>query len=379
MARIAISGTGFIGTGLALALASHPRLSVSAVLTRRPPSTVQHPYPDLLNNNIDHSLNHCDLLVECSGDVLHATTVIDAALRRNIPVITMNAEFHVTVGSAFVERGYLSEAEGDQPGCLAALDRRVRDMGFTPVVYGNIKGFLNHTPSPEDMQFWANKQGIRLEQVTAFTDGSKVQIEQAFVANGLGADILAPGLSGPHSTTLEATSLALAAEAESRGAQPISDYVLNPGGPAGVFIVARHHPGQQRFLEYLKLGPGPHYFLLQPFHLCHLEIARSIEAALAGAPPLLNNSRTPRVGVVAIAKKSLPCGHHIERALGSFEFRGEATSFADHHQWVPIGLLQHARLRTPVEAGQRLRWDQVELPPSLALTLFQQLLTETPR
>ena len=63
-------------------------------------------------------------------------------------------------------------------------------MGFHPVVYGNIKGFLNKNPKKEEMEYWSKRNGISLGMTTSFTDGTKVHIEQALVANGLGADIL---------------------------------------------------------------------------------------------------------------------------------------------------------------------------------------------
>ena len=374
MPRIAICGTGFIGTGLALALQQHHELTISHVFTRRPIDQVEHPAPACLTNDIETLLSDCDLLVECSGDVLLAADVIAAAHERQLPVVTMNSEFHVTVGSAFVDSGYLTEADGDQPGCLAALKEKITAMGFTPVVFGNIKGFLNQDPSPEDMAYWAEKQGISLPQVTAFTDGTKIQIEQALVANGLGATLLAPGMVGPESAELETAAFALARQAEASGAISVSDYVLNAGGPAGVFIVARHADDQQRFLKYLKLGEGPWYFLLQPFHLCHLEMVGTIQAVLEGRRPLLNNGRCPEVGVVAVAKQDLPAGTAVPRALGSFDFRGEAVAFAEHQNAVPIGLLQGAELIQPLRAGETVCWDQVRLPDSLALRIFRTLL-----
>jgi predicted homoserine dehydrogenase-like protein len=373
MKRIAVSGTGFIGRGLVMALEGHERLRVSGVLTRREPGAVDHPRKDLLRTDLSGLLDDCDLLVECSGDVLHSAEVILAAMKRGRPVVTMNSEFHVTVGSALLGEGYLTEGEGDQPGCLAALDRRVRSMGFQPVVYGNIKGFLNPTPTPEQMDYWGSRQGISLPQVTAFTDGSKVQIEQAFAANGLGADILADGLCGPKVDELEQGAFDLARQAEAAGDRPVSDYVLKAGGPPGVFIAARHQQAQSPYLEYLKLGSGPHYLLLQPFHLCHLEMLRTIEAALDGEAPLLTNSERPRVGVRAVAKRDLAAGEQVARALGSFDFRGEAVPFGYHRDEVPLCLLQQCELTAPVAEGQPVHWDQVRLPGSLALDLFRQI------
>lgn len=371
-ALIGISGTGFIGRGLAAHLLRLGRYRVGPILTRRSLDSLAHPAADNLCRDIDTLVRVSDLVVECSGDVLHATEVIERALDAGKPVVTMNTEFHVTVGSAFVGRGLLTEAEGDQPGCLAALHRRLVTAGFTPRVLGNIKGFLNHRPSREDMHFWATRQGISLAQVTAFTDGTKLQCEQALVANGLGAGIARRGLLGPVAQDLAEGARTLAQAARESGAT-ISDYVLNAGGPAGVFIVAAHDDTD--LLRYLKLGEGPDYFMLQPTHLCHLEIPLTIEQALRG-DILLDNGRAPRVGVVAVAKTDLLPGTLIERALGSFDCRGEAAPFALHRDHPPIGLLQGARVETAVQAGETLRWDQVSLPPSRALDLFRQLLAQ---
>ena len=349
MSFIAICGTGFIGVGLALALERHPRLKVSQVYTRRPVREVEHPFPEVLTNDREKLLSGCDLLVECSGDVLLASEIVAAAHQRGIPVVTMNSEFHVTVGSAFVDTGYLTEAEGDQPGSLAALNEKVTAMGFRPVVFGN---------------------------VTAFTDGTKIQIEQALVANGLGANLLRSGMMGPDSPDLEAAAKQLGEMAEEHEAGPVSDYVLNAGGPAGGFVVARHDAEQQRFLKYLKLGEGPYYFLLQPFHLCHLEMVGTIEAVLNGRQPLLNNGRKPSVGVCAIAKADMEAGDIVTRALGSFVFRGETLPFEQHRDFVPIGLLQDCQLIDTIREGDRVRWDHVTVPDSLALRLFNTLLEE---
>lgn len=369
---VGISGSGFIGRGLAGHLARGDQYQLGPVLTRRPVAQVSHPHAEMLCGDIDRLLRNSDLIVECSGDVLHATEVVERALAAGKPVVTMNSEFHITVGSAFVGKGILSEAEGDQPGSLAALRQRAVGMGFEPLVLGNIKGFLNHHPTPDQMQYWADRQGISLAQVTAFTDGSKIQCEQALVANGCQAGIAAPGLLGPASANLPEAALALAGEAEKLG-RPISDYVLNAGGPAGIFIVGKHHDADA--LRYLKLGDGPYYFLLQPFHLCHLEIPATIAMALRGEI-LLNNSSKPGTGVIARAKKDMQPGERIDRALGGFQCRGEAVPFSSHQQHPPIGLLQYATVEKPIDAGTAIRWEQISLPESRALTLFRKLLAK---
>jgi predicted homoserine dehydrogenase-like protein len=365
--RIGIVGTGFIGQGIVLALESQKDLQVTKVLTRRKINPdFKFVRPELLTDSIDELIENSDLVVECTGSVLWATLVLDRVLEANIPVVTMDSEVHITTGSYLAQKGLITEAEGDQPGCLAALRESAIQMGFKPLVYGNIKGFMNLAPTPEDMAYWSNKQGISLDQVTSFTDGTKVQIEQAFVANGLGADVLQDGLMGPSSDDVFTGGVQIA-EAAKRLGRSVSDYILSPKSPAGVFIIAEHDSNQKDYLRYLKMGEGPYYSLVQGYHLCHLEVAKTIRRVLNGGGILLNNTITPQVTVVAIAKKDLQAGDEIQRGIGSFEVRGIATKFSSHPNAVPIGLLENVTMVKRVEAGAILTFDDIDIPDSLAL------------
>src|SRR5690606_23422997 len=128
--RIGLSGTGFIARSFAHMVMRHaPDMRLEKVLTRRSPSALtDFPTHGSVTNSIDELIEHSDLVFECSGDVLHSTVVIERAMAAGRPVVTMNSEFHVTTGSWFADRGLLTEAEGDQPGCLAALRENMLAM-----------------------------------------------------------------------------------------------------------------------------------------------------------------------------------------------------------------------------------------------------------
>lgn len=368
--RVGVSGTGFIARGFIAASRSRSDFKVSAVLTRRPPVSVEGIPHELLVRTADELAERCDLVVECSGDVIHATEVIDAALHAGLPVVTMNSEVHVTTGSWFNGRGMLTEAEGDQSGSLAALAEEVESMGFRAMVYGNTKRFLNLHPTREEMEFWAGKQGISVDQVTAFTDGTKVHIEQALVANGLGANIANGGLAGPRTQTLREAAELLGVHATAVGGA-IADYAITPECPGGIFIAATHEAVHQGALEYFKKGPGPLYIIERPHHLCYLEIAKTIRRVAFEKRPLLNNGPLPKVSVAAIAKCGLKPGERIPRGLGSFSIRGECVRSAEYLGHLPVGLVQNAVVRRTVKAGEMLGMDDVDLPDSLALTAWQ--------
>lgn len=346
---------------------------ISRVLTRRKlDDLAAFPLAGALTNSIDDLIEHSDIIVECSGDVFYGTEVVERAFEAGLPVVTVNAELQVTTGSYLAGKGLITEAEGDQPGSLAALHEDALQMGFTPLVYGNMKGYLNHNPSREDMAYWSSKQGTSINQTTSFTDGTKVQIEQVVVGNGFGATISRPGLEGLASTNLDSSGQVLGRIADGLG-QPIVDYVIPSGYAAGgVFLVCRHDENQAPAIEYFKLGGGPYYVLTRPFHLCSLEVGKTVRRVLAGGGVLLNNSVEPTLGVAAIAKREMKAGEAIERGIGGFDVRGEAIRLADETDHLPIGLLRNSVLKRALEPGQMITFDDIELQPSRALDIVIQ-------
>lgn len=369
--RVGISGTGMISHCLIRLIQRHyPQLRISRVLTRRNIATfTDFPAADALTHSIDDLVDHADIIVECSGDVHFGTEVIERAFEAGLPVVTVNAELQVTTGSYLAGRGLLTEAEGDQPGSLAALREDALQMGFEPLVYGNMKGYLNHNPSRADMEYWSKRQGTSLVQTTSFTDGTKVQIEQVIVGNGFGATISRQGLEGLASTDLNRSAEVLGLIADGLG-QPIVDYVVPSGYPAGgVFLVGKHDADQAPAIEYFKLGAGPYYVLMRPFHLCSLEVGKTIRRVLSGGGVLLNNSTAPTLGVAAIAKRELVAGERISRGIGGFDVRGEAVRLVDSPNHVPIGLLSNAVLKRRLEPGQLVTFDDIDLQPSRALDI----------
>ncbi len=375
--RVGIVGTGFIARGLSYALQNDLSLDISRVLTRRNPEQVKGLAVEerQITASSHELIDESDIIVECSGDPVYATGIVSEAMDAGLKVVTMDSELHITSGSWLAKKGFITEAEGDQPGSIAAFYKEVVEMGFEPIVLGNIKGFLNRTPVENEMKYWATKQGISLNQVIAFTDGTKIQIEQALVANGLGADIAQRGMLGIECIDHQDGAKRLAERAGSLGTT-ISDYVLSPKSPAGVFITAKHKAEQAPYLKYLKLGDGPYYVLTRPFHLCHLEISKTIKQVLRGEGVLLNNGVNPQISVATIAKRKLIPGEIIKRGIGSFTVRGEAIKIAENPQHVPIGLVSNAVLKRYVEPGQIINFDDVEIPESQALVAWQETIKQ---
>ena len=373
MSRISVIGSGFIAKGFINLLHDHPHHTLEKILTRTridERSDVQH--QQHMTNDLNDLIENSDLIVECTGDAIYACDSINRILEASIPVVTMNSEFHVTVGSYFIDKGLVTEAEGDQPGVLAMLHEEAIAMGFKPLVYGNIKGFLNEDPTLEDMTYWGKRSGISLNMVTSFTDGTKVQIEQAFVANGLHAGIAKDGLIGLADDDMMHGGSILADKAKELG-YPISDYLLSPKLPAGVFLAVEHNENQKDGLRYYKMGEGPYYILERTFHLCHLEIMKTVDRVLRGGGVLLDNSTEPTISVNTIAKRDLKPGETIKKGIGSFDVRGIAVKIKEHRGHVPIGLMKDAVIKRPVARGAEVTFDDIELPDSLAVKAWKSI------
>ncbi|WP_339716611.1 NAD(P)-dependent oxidoreductase [Cyclobacterium amurskyense] len=374
--KIGIVGTGGIGRGLAKLIARREDMVISKILTRR-----EGVISDLgvsqefSTTSPEEVLDSSDLIVVSTGDPIYSTEIIDKAFVYGLPVVTMDADTQVLTGSWLSKRGVITEANGDQPGCLAALNKEVIQMGFKPLVYGNIKGFLNKKPSLEDMLFWAQKQGYSLSSVTSFTDGTKLQIEQAFIANGLGLDIVKTGLVGYETSDFESGAFALGEIAQKQNAV-ISDYIISKESPPGVFITATHQEDLAEELTTYKMGKGPFYLLYKPMHLCFFEIPNSILNLVNNNEILLDNGDVPSVSVGTIAKKNLTSGSFIDKGIGGMEVRGEAIKITDCTNHVPIGLMNKVQLKRNIEEGEIITFDDINIPDSLALEAWKSTLSD---
>ena len=265
---------------------------------------------------------------------------------------------------------------GDQHGVLASLIAEAELMGFDIVQAGNIKGFLDRAATPDSIRSEAEKRNLSPTQCCAYTDGTKLHLEMAVLANALGYLPPEGGMTGPRAKDVqEALQLF---DFSTYGETPRIDYLLGaePGG--GVYLVVRPKkelPAEQAFyLNYYKLGNGPEYLLYRPYHLCHLETPKAIFAATTGQPLLFQTRQT--CDVYAYAKQDLSAGTSIYHAIGSAECYGLVEPL--NSQRVPISLLEETTtLKRAVAKDQALTFDHLDLPDCRLTELWkeqQQLL-----
>jgi predicted homoserine dehydrogenase-like protein len=395
--RVAMSGAGFMGRGIALQFASafagmdlvaicnrhiegarraYEEAGIQGVcevgtiaqleqaISRRQPAITDDP-------TLICDANGIDALIEVTGAVEYGSRVVYRAIEHGKHVIMMNAELDGTVGPILKVKAdkagvVLTNADGDQPGVIMNLYRFVRGIGVKPVLCGNIKGLHDPYRNPTTQAEFARKWGQKPHMVTSFADGTKISFEQAIVANATGLKVAKRGMFGPvvpAGTPLAETMKLYPLDVLTEGAG-IVDYVVGAEPPAGVFVLGIHdHPTQQHYLNLYKLGEGPLYCFYNPYHLCHFEVPNTVARAVLFGDAAITPIGGPRVDVVATAKRDLRRGDVLD-GLGFYMTYGQAenSETVAREALLPMGLAEGCRLNRDIVRDTVLRYEEVEVP-----------------
>ncbi|MFD2189586.1 NAD(P)H-dependent oxidoreductase [Pistricoccus aurantiacus] len=318
-----------------------------------------------------------DAIIEVTGSVEFAARVVLEAIENGKHVIQMNAELDGTVGPILKVKAdqagvIYSFSDGDQPGVQMNLYRFVKGLGVKPVLCGNIKGLHDPYRNPTTQESFAKRWGQKPAMVASFADGTKISFEQAIVANGTGMQVARRGMLGPDfsggdpgapQVPIEETVSAFEPHLDPDG-PGLVDYVVGARPGPGVFVLGTlEHPRQRHYLELYKLGKGPYYCFYTPYHLCHFEVPTSVARAVLFQDPVLTPAGGPKVGVIALAKKSLAEGETIQE-FGGFEVYGVAENIdaIRRDNLLPIGLALGCTLARPVAKDAPLTFDDVVIP-----------------
>lgn len=318
-----------------------------------------------------------DAVIEVTGSIEYAASVIVAAIDAGKHVVQMNAEVDGTVGPILAAKArsagvIYSFSDGDQPGVQMNLFRFVTGIGAEPVLCGNIKGLHDPYRNPATQQAFAEKWGQKPAMVASFADGTKISYEQAIVANGTGFKVSQRGMIGPDFSMGDPTAPLVPIEDAAKAFNEVLDgtegglvdYVVGARPGPGVFVLARHDdPRQQHFLNLYKMGSGPYYCFYTPYHLCHFEVPTSVARAVLFNDAVLEPLAGPQVGVIAMAKQDLAPGD-IVTEFGGFECYGVAENYdvIDREGLLPLGLALGARVTQPIAKDSALRFCDVSLP-----------------
>lgn len=308
-------------------------------------------------------LEEIEIVFEATSSANFGAHVIRTCLEAGHDVVTMNAEADATVGyllkTVADKNGVVyTLADGDQPGVLGRLIEFVESSGFEIVSAVNCKGYMDVHATPESIMEWSVKQGTSPQMTTSFTDGTKMNIEQANLANAYNLHPEVRGMHGIKSTLATVTEDMVAA----LDGHHTVEYTLGGDFAGGVFVVGysdSHHMVQPA-LRYLKMGEGPYYTFYRPYHLVHIEAPLSIAEVYLDREPTVAPAGPFVTEVVAVAKKDLQPGDVLD-GIGGWTSYGEIDRIENTQGLLPVGLTENVRVVKPVSQDEPIPLDAVEL------------------
>ena len=317
-------------------------------------------------------LDELDVLVEATGSVDYGAQVMLAALRSGRKVVSVNAEVDAAIGwllhrTAAMHGGVYTICDGDQPGVLMRTIDRVDHMGFEVLAAVNCKRHLDVHQSRAESAAYAARDATSVAIAVSAGDGTKMNLEQAVVANLAG---LPPACRGMHGvrTTLEHALGDVRGLLSAIGREGVVEYTLGGDFGAGVFVIVRacEPDAVQTALRFFKLGDGPEYLVFSPYTLVHFEMPRSIAEVALDGDPLWRPSEPPIAEVVAIAKRDLAPGDPVE-GIGGDGCYGQIDLVAEARGLLPVVLAEHASIVKPVRRDEPISLDAVEIDDSMPI------------
>ena len=349
---IGIVGIGSIGRGMVLQSKLTPGIKCSAIadinLTRAIEVAEQFNYDYEIVNNLSEMndaikkgiLAVCEDgdLVACCDQIevfLEATSSIvggglfgEKALDHNQHLIMMNYEADLIFGSYLMDKAQkmglvYTVCDGDQPAVIKRILEEIEFMQFKPVMAGNIKGFLDRYASATSIKPEAEKRDLDPKMCASYSDGSKLCVEMAVMANGIDGYTAVPGMLGPKMNSIHDIFDHIDFEKVWNGKNPLVDYVLGAKPYGGVFAVGyTDHPYQKSTLSWLppNMGEGPFYLFYRPYHLCHFEFAATVAEAVINKRAVLKPDYGFNTDVYSYAKKDLRKGETLDGMGGDCSY-----------------------------------------------------------
>jgi predicted homoserine dehydrogenase-like protein len=399
--RTAVIGAGFMGKGLVYQLSKMPGMHPALVVNRSPEKAiaayVESGYkrehilvsddPKALaaaamekrpavsaESEIAGAVPTLDVAIEATGAVELGAREALSCIRNKKHFISLNAETDGTLGCLLKKKAdeagvVYSNADGDQPGVIMRMVEYCRGCGFDVLAAVNCKGFMNIDATPDSIREWAVKQNTSPRMTCAFTDGTKMNIEQNVVCNATGLVPAKRGMLGVKTDQKNAIKDFEATGALPTGGGPgIVDYTLAGDFGGGIFILARGKNREfvQPYLRYLKMGDGPNYLFFRPYHLCHIETPLSAAEAVIYHEPTVAPMGKPVAQTITLAKRDLKAGDFLD-GIGGFNQYGELEIAEKAAGLLPIGLAESVRLTRDVKKGDAIPESAVELNESSLL------------
>jgi len=318
-----------------------------------------------------------DVVVDATGSPEVGTFLAMEAIRNGKHIVMLNVEADITVGRLLARKAreagvvYTGSA-GDEPASTLELISFAQSLGMEVVAAGKGKNNpLRHSAIPEEYEEEARQRDMNARMLVEFIDGSKTMVEMTAIANCTGLKPDVPGMHGPEATGDNLGQVLCTAEDGGILSKTgCVDYTIGKGVAPGVFCVVKpRHPRAIERMADLKVGPGPCFALIRPFHLTSLETPLSAARAVMYRRPDMVPVDRPVAECGAIAKRDLKPGEILGR-IGEADYRGYAMTWDDARakRALPLGLVEKATVARPVKAGDLVTHDNCAPDDSLLVT-----------
>jgi predicted homoserine dehydrogenase-like protein len=309
-----------------------------------------------------------DVMMEASSSVLAGGVHALTALEHQQHAVMMNYEADLMFGPYLLalarNRGLVyTGCDGDQPSVEKRLVDALRFWGFDLVMAGNMKGYLDTYSNPTAIIPEADKRNLDYKMCASYTDGTKMQIEQAVVANALGLRCDVPGMHGPRAQDVLDVFDLFDLDAIWADRQGVVDYVLGAQPSGGVFAIGYTEDEFQQFtLDWypVRMGPGPFYVFYNPCHLGHMEAMQTVLEAVLDGTSVLKADFGFQTNVYAYAKRDLRQGENLD-GIGGYACYGLIENCVDNTErpGLPVCLAEDVTLKRDVPKDSKIFMDDV--------------------
>lgn len=326
-----------------------------------------------------------DVVIDATGNPNIGTLVALEAMRNGKHVVMLNVEADITIGRFLKQEArkagvVLTGAAGDEPAATIELIGFAQSLGFEIVAAGKGKNNpLKFDATPDEFEAEARARNMNPRMLVEFVDGSKTMVEMTALANATGLVPDVPGMHGPSATREElAQVLCTREDGGILNRSGVVDYSIGKGVAPGVFCVVKpRHPRVIERMADLKVGPGPCFALVRPYHLTSLEVPLSAVRAVLHKRPDMEVLDHPVAECTALAKRDLNVGQVLGR-IGEYDYRGHAMTWRDARDGfaLPLGLAEQARVLRPIKAGEPLTYENCAPNEALIVTQMRRRLDQ---
>ena len=333
--------------------------------------------------------NDVDIVLEVTGSPAAGIRHARAAFANGKDVVMVNVEADALAGPLLAREAksagvVYSMAYGDQPAMICELVDWARATGFEVVAAGKGTKYLPsyHASTPETVWGYyglsaeeAAAAGMNSKMFNSFLDGTKSAIEMATVANAAGLVPASDGLGFPAVAIGDLQNSLIPHEdgglLSGAGQVEVVSCLRRDGSEIadnlrwGVYAVFRapNDYASDCFRQYgvRTDSSGRYAAIYRPFHLIGLELGISVLSVALRKEPT-GQTRGFNADVVSIAKRDLKKGEELD-GEGGYTVWGKALPAEDSLNLgaLPIGLAHGATIRKPVNRGDIVCWDDVDL------------------